>query len=126
MEKTHAGQVAVINGGAAGTGLAVTKKLAECDAKLSIWDLSEKANAEARAIFPDAPFLQVTLADYASVEAATNATESHCGRIDIVVNSAGIAGKNTPSMSMSSPNGSGLSISISPARSTSTVPCCRE
>jgi NAD(P)-dependent dehydrogenase (short-subunit alcohol dehydrogenase family) len=96
MEKSHAGQIAVITGGAAGIGLAVAKKLAECGAKLSIWDLSEKAIAEARAIFPDAQFLQVNIADYASVEAATTATETHFGRIDIVVNSAGIAGKNAP------------------------------
>ena len=96
MEKSHAGQVAVITGGAAGIGLAVAKKLAECGARLSIWDLSEKAMAEARAIFPDAQFLPVNIADYASVEAATSAAESHYGRIDIVVNSAGIAGKNAP------------------------------
>ena len=96
MEKSHAGQIAAITGGAAGIGLAVAKKLAECGAKLSIWDLSEKAIAEARTIFPDAQFLQVNIADYASVEAATTATESHYGRIDIVVNSAGIAGKNAP------------------------------
>lgn len=96
MEKSHAGQVAVITGGAAGIGLAVAKKLAECGARLSIWDLSEKAMAEARAIFPDAQFLPVNIADYASIEAATAAAESHYGRIDIVVNSAGIAGKNAP------------------------------
>jgi NAD(P)-dependent dehydrogenase (short-subunit alcohol dehydrogenase family) len=96
MEKSHAGQIAVITGGAAGIGLAVAKKLAECGAKLSIWDLSERAIAEARVIFPDAQFLQVNIADYASVEAATTATETHFGRIDIVVNSAGIAGKNAP------------------------------
>ena len=96
MEKSHAGQIAVITGGAAGIGLAVAKKLAECGAKLSIWDLSEKAIVEARAIFPDSQFLQVNIADYASVEAATTATETHYGRIDIVVNSAGIAGKNAP------------------------------
>jgi NAD(P)-dependent dehydrogenase (short-subunit alcohol dehydrogenase family) len=96
MEKSHAGQIAVITGGAAGIGLAVAKKLAECGAKLSIWDLSEKAIAEARVISPDAQFLQVNIADYASVEAATTATETHFGRIDIVVNSAGIAGKNAP------------------------------
>lgn len=96
MEKSHAGQIAVITGGAAGIGLAVAKKLAECGARLSIWDLSEKAMAEARAILPDAQFLQVNIADYASVEGATVATESLYGRIDIVVNSAGIAGKNAP------------------------------
>jgi NAD(P)-dependent dehydrogenase (short-subunit alcohol dehydrogenase family) len=76
--------------------MAVAQKLAECGAKLSIWDLSEKAIAEARTIFPGAQFLQVNIADYASVEAATTATEAHYGRIDIVVNSAGIAGKNAP------------------------------
>jgi len=96
LDKTHAGQIAVITGGAAGIGLAVARKLAECGARLSIWDLSEKAIAEASAIFPDAQFLRVNIADYASVEAATAATESHYGRIDIVVNSAGIAGKNAP------------------------------
>ena len=96
MDKTHAGQIAVITGGAAGIGLAVARKLAECGARLSIWDLSEKAIAEASAIFPHAQFLRVNIADYASVEAATAATESHYGRIDIVVNSAGIAGKNAP------------------------------
>lgn len=96
MDQSQAGRVAVITGGAAGIGLAVARKLTADGAKLSIWDVSEAAIAQAKDIFPDAQFLRVNIADYGSVEDATRATEAHYGRIDILVNSAGIAGKNAP------------------------------
>ncbi|WIY52533.1 SDR family NAD(P)-dependent oxidoreductase [Devosia sp. YIM 151766] len=96
MQKRFADQVAVITGGAGGIGLAVAKKLAEGGARLALWDVSEAALAAARALLPQAETYIVDIADYASVEAAVAATEAHFGRIDILVNSAGIAGKNAP------------------------------
>src|SRR5690606_16699973 len=92
MQQAFAGKVAVITGGAGGIGLAVARRLARDGATISLWDLSSKA----RQALPDAHVVVTDIADYAAVEAARQATEQAFGRIDILVHSAGIAGKNAP------------------------------
>ncbi|OAM75024.1 SDR family NAD(P)-dependent oxidoreductase [Devosia elaeis] len=96
MQQAFAGKVAVITGGAGGIGLAVARRLARDGATISLWDLSSKALDAARQVLPDAHVVVTDIADYASVEAARQATEKAFGRIDILVHSAGIAGKNAP------------------------------
>lgn len=91
------GQVAVITGGAQGIGFAIAKRLVDSGARVCLWDmradLLDVATAELGAA---ASSETVNIADYAAVEAATRATESKLGRIDVLVHSAGIAGKNAP------------------------------
>ena len=96
MQQAFAGKVAVITGGAGGIGLAVARRLARDGAAISLWDLSPKSLDAARQVLPDAHVMVTDIADYASVEAARDATEQAFGRIDILVHSAGIAGKNAP------------------------------
>lgn len=96
MQQAFAGKVAVITGGAGGIGLAVARRLARDGATISLWDLSPKSLDAARQVLPDAHVVVTDIADYASVEAARDATEQAFGRIDILVHSAGIAGKNAP------------------------------
>ena len=91
-----AGNVAVITGGAQGIGLAVARRLAASGARIALWDLSQPTLDQAKADLPDALLVQTDVADYDSVTAAVAETERQLGRIDILVHSAGIAGKNAP------------------------------
>lgn len=90
------GQVAVVTGGAQGIGGAVADKLRAGGAKVAIWDLDQAlATEKATALGENCFALEVDVASWDSVNAATRATTERSGRIDIVVNSAGIAGMNT-------------------------------
>jgi len=89
------GQIAVVTGGAQGIGGAVADRLADAGAVPVLWDMDlELATAKADALKGHA--FQVDVSDWASVKAARDATVAALGRIDIVVNSAGIAGSNAP------------------------------
>jgi 3-oxoacyl-[acyl-carrier protein] reductase len=91
------GRVAVITGGAQGIGFAVARRLAASGARVSLWDMNAALLAEAKAALGEAAVtVQVNIADYDAVAAAVTRTEQALGRIDILVNSAGIAGKNAP------------------------------
>ncbi|WP_246018356.1 SDR family NAD(P)-dependent oxidoreductase [Pelagibacterium montanilacus] len=76
--------------------MAVARRLAGDGARISLWDVSEKALEAASRMLPEAQTVHVDVASYPSVEAAVRATEEALGRIDILVHSAGIAGKNAP------------------------------
>jgi 3-oxoacyl-[acyl-carrier protein] reductase len=91
------GRVAVITGGAQGIGFAVARRLAASGARVSLWDMNAALLAEAKAALGEAAVtVQVNIADYDAVAAAVTRTEQALERIDILVNSAGIAGKNAP------------------------------
>lgn len=89
------GQVAIVTGGAQGIGGAVADRLHAGGARIAIWDMDEAlASQKAAELGGDAFAVKVNVADWTSVEAAANTTLEHAGRIDILVNSAGIAGSN--------------------------------
>ena len=91
------GQVAVITGGGQGLGLAIARRLVDSGAKVSLWDVNADVLAAAKTELGAAASTSiVNIADYDAVAAATAAVEAALGRIDILVNSAGIAGKNAP------------------------------
>jgi 3-oxoacyl-[acyl-carrier protein] reductase len=89
------GQVAVVTGGAQGIGLAVAKRLIASGAKVSLWDRSaadlDKAVA---ALGPASSAIRVDITDFPALQAATTRVEAELGSLDIVVNSAGVAGPN--------------------------------
>jgi 3-oxoacyl-[acyl-carrier protein] reductase len=88
------GRVAVITGGAQGIGFAVAQRLVASGAKVSLWDMNATILAEAKAALGEAAStVQVNITDYDAVAAAVAQTEEALGKIDILVNSAGIAGK---------------------------------
>lgn len=84
------GQVAIVTGGASGIGAGVAHRLASEGARLSLWDMDEKALAAAGA--PHTVRLDITDPD--AVQAAAEATAKALGKIDIMVTSAGITGPN--------------------------------
>lgn len=89
------GQVAVVTGGAQGIGGAVADALHAGGATLAIWDLDKLlAEEKASALGAGAMALSVDVADWDSVEAAASGTLVAKRKIDILVNSAGVAGSN--------------------------------
>jgi NAD(P)-dependent dehydrogenase (short-subunit alcohol dehydrogenase family) len=86
-------QVAVITGGAQGIGYAVAKRMIENGAKVVIWDFdTDLAQASASELGSTA--LHCDVSNWDSVKAAAQQTEKQLGRIDVLVNSAGVAGAN--------------------------------
>ena len=90
-----AGQVAVVTGGAQGIGLAVARRLAEAGARCLIWDMDGALAAQVAADL-GGEGLALDVTDAGAVQAAADAAAARHGRLDILVNSAGIAGMNAP------------------------------
>jgi len=89
------GQVAVVTGGAQGLGFAIAKRLLDSGAKVSLWDLDTPVLGEAvAALGPDASAIAVDITDIDALRAAHAKVEAEVGPVSILVNSAGIAGKN--------------------------------
>ncbi|MEL6297743.1 MAG: SDR family NAD(P)-dependent oxidoreductase [Pseudomonadota bacterium] len=89
------GRVAVVTGGAQGFGRACAERFAASGAKVALWDtdraLAEKTAAE---IGSGTTVCETDVSDFASLEAARDATIEAHGKIDIMVNNAGVAGAN--------------------------------
>mgnify|MGYP001163269965 FL=1 len=91
------GRVAVVTGGAQGIGFAVAQRLRASGATICLWDMNASALDDARTeLGDDTTTVTVDITSYPAVEAATRETEQRLGRIDILVHSAGIAGRNAP------------------------------
>jgi 3-oxoacyl-[acyl-carrier protein] reductase len=78
------GRCAVVTGGVQGIGAAIVKRLKASGAKVAIWDLDGN------------PRVDVT--DPASIDSALKKALADLGKVDVLVNNAGIAGKNVPTV----------------------------
>jgi 3-oxoacyl-[acyl-carrier protein] reductase len=81
------GQVAVVVGGLGGIGRAFAEKAKAAGAIVSCWDVPATASVD----FMDR-YVRCDVTDEQSVVAATQSTIKAFGRIDILVNSAGVTG----------------------------------
>ena len=86
---------AVITGGATGLGYAIAQRLIASGGSVTLWDRDEAgAQRAATELGAGTTAVAVDVAQHASVQAAVQATSRHAGRIDALVNSAGITGPN--------------------------------
>jgi 3-oxoacyl-[acyl-carrier protein] reductase len=92
-----AGRVCIVTGGASGIGLAVAERMAESGASISLWDRDTAAlEKTAKQLGAKARMhtAAVDVSNYSEVQAATKASATHFGKLDCLVNCAGIAGAN--------------------------------
>jgi 3-oxoacyl-[acyl-carrier protein] reductase len=80
-------KVVIVTGGAAGIGKATARRFSEAGARVAVWDVKEGAQEGDRGA---GVFQQINVTDAAAVEAATAEVFDRWGRIDVLVNNAGI------------------------------------
>ena len=88
------GRVVVVTGGAAGIGRATARRFAQAGARVAVWDVKaadpQALVDELAAAGGEGAFQTVDVTDAAAVEAAVAAVAERWGRIDVLVNNAGI------------------------------------
>jgi 3-oxoacyl-[acyl-carrier protein] reductase len=88
------GKVVIVTGAAAGIGRATALAFAREGARVAGWDLADATAAtlvqELQSVGGEALFLKVNVTDGSAVAAATDAVAKRWGRIDVLVNNAGI------------------------------------
>ena len=89
------GRHAVVTGGAAGIGFAISQRLLASGATLTWWDRDASAMAAAqKQLGLDVQMVVVDVGDHASVVSAVQQTLTKHASIDVLVNSAGVTGPN--------------------------------
>lgn len=84
-------KVTLVTGGAAGIGKATALRFAEEGAKVVICDVNEEAGKALLAeLGPEARFYKVNVADRQEVQAWVDDVVAHYGRVDVLINNAGI------------------------------------
>ena len=94
------GQTAIVTGAAQGIGAGIASRLARAGAEVAVTDLNiDKARESAAAITAEgfrAFAISVNVADRTAVDAMAAEVIQRTGRIDVLVNNAGIAGRAAP------------------------------
>ena len=93
------GRTAIVTGGAQGIGLAIVKRLAASGASVRIWDRDAKRLEQSVAALGDKVSGEaVDVTDAPAVEQAAQSAAGSLGKIDVLINNAGIAGANAPTV----------------------------
>jgi len=91
-------KVALITGGANGIGLATAERFAKEGAKIILWDVSEQGKGVVDRLSKDgheAIFKRISVVNQMEVQSAVAEAHKHFGRIDILINNAGITRDRT-------------------------------
>jgi NAD(P)-dependent dehydrogenase (short-subunit alcohol dehydrogenase family) len=83
-------KVVVITGAAGGFGLAIAQRMAAAGCRIAAWDINPDPNQAADHVE------RMDVSDPDSVQAATRGTLEAMGRIDVLINNAGVNGPTIP------------------------------
>ncbi len=97
-------KIALITGGASGLGAAIARRFSEEGARVVVADLNEEKGQEVASSLHEGLFVQVDVTDASSVERMVKETTDHFGRLDVLVNNAGIDGEQAPTAASSLEN----------------------
>jgi 3-oxoacyl-[acyl-carrier protein] reductase len=93
------GRTAIVTGGAAGIGLAIVKRLLDSGATVRIWDRDRKTLDAAVSSLPGpVSGAAVDVTEAPVVTKAVDDALKELGKIDVLVNNAGVAGLNAPTV----------------------------
>jgi 3-oxoacyl-[acyl-carrier protein] reductase len=90
------GRTAIITGGASGLGLETAKRITAEGGKVCLWDMNPETLATAKTQTGAVHTVALDISDAKAVEAAAAESQKALGKIDILVNSAGITGATQP------------------------------
>lgn len=88
-------KVAIITGGARGIGAAISRLFIAEGATIIIWDMLDEGAEVAKQLGEKASFLKISITDKNAVENAVTSIAERYGRIDILINNAGITRDRT-------------------------------
>jgi 3-oxoacyl-[acyl-carrier protein] reductase len=92
-------RTAIVTGGAQGIGFAIAQRLLASGARVRIWDRDGERLADAvKELGANATGEALDVTNPAAVERGVQSALAGVGRIDVLVNNAGIAGINTPTV----------------------------
>jgi NAD(P)-dependent dehydrogenase (short-subunit alcohol dehydrogenase family) len=93
------GRVAIVTGGARGIGYAVAQRILRSGGVVSLWDIDKEALERARTELSasgEVSCVAVELTKEAEIQSSVQSTLQRFGKIDILINNAGITGGNKP------------------------------
>ncbi|MGA9657842.1 MAG: SDR family NAD(P)-dependent oxidoreductase [Asticcacaulis sp.] len=89
-------RTAIITGAASGLGKATAARIVSEGGKVVLWDLNAEALETAKAEVGATAIVALDVSDHAAVAEAAKTSFEALGRIDILINSAGITGATVP------------------------------
>ena len=90
------GRTAVVTGGASGVGLLAAQRIVQEGGRVSLWDVNGSALDAAQKKLGSAHTVSVNIGSHENVVEAARQSKQALGKIDILVNSAGITGATVP------------------------------
>ena len=96
FEGRFAGRTAIITGGASGLGCETALRIVGEGGRVVLWDVNADALDAAKSYVGADHAIAVDVSDRQAVERAADESNRFLGRIDILVNSAGITGATAP------------------------------
>ncbi|MBB5691155.1 SDR family oxidoreductase [Roseomonas alkaliterrae] len=94
------GRVAIVTGAARGIGLAIARRIIESGGSVAVWDMDGAAAQDSARALGRASAHVLDLTDEDAIARAHAETLAAHGKVDVLVNNAGITGGNAPSWAL--------------------------